>query len=39
MRALDTQIEQEAFNKANEKEIQAQSAKERALKRKEESIK
>lgn len=34
MRALDNQIEQEAFKKANEKVIEAQSAKERALQRK-----
>lgn len=34
MRALDNQIEQEAFKKANEKVIEAQSAKEKALQRK-----
>lgn len=38
MRALDAQIEQEAFNKANEKVIQAQSAKERALRSREKSM-
>lgn len=38
MRALDAKIEEEAFNKANEKVIEAQSAKERALQRKERSM-
>ena len=38
MRALDAKIEEEAFNKANEKVIEAQSAKERALRRKENNI-
>ena len=38
MRALDARIEEEAFNKANEKVIEAQSAKERALQRKERSM-
>ena len=38
MRALDVKIEQEAFNKANEKVIEAQSAKERALRRKENNL-
>ena len=38
MRALDNQIEQEAFKKANEKVIEAQSAKERALQRKENNM-
>ncbi len=38
MRTLDAKIEEEAFNKANEKVIEAQSAKERALKRKENNI-
>ena len=38
MRALDAKIEQEAFNKANEKVIEAQSAKERALRRKENNL-
>ena len=38
MRALDKQIEQEAYNKANEKVKEAQSAKEKALKRKENNM-
>lgn len=38
MRELDRQIEEKAFNKANTKVIEAQSAKERALRRKEESM-
>ena len=38
MRALDAKIEQEAFNKANEKVSEAQSAKERALKRTENNM-
>lgn len=38
MRTLDAKIEQEAFNKANEKVTEAQSAKERALRRKENNI-
>lgn len=38
MRELDRKIEEEAFNKANEKVIQAQSAKERALKAKENNM-
>ena len=38
MRALDARIEEEAFNKANEKVREAQSAKERALQRKERSM-
>ena len=38
MRTLDSQIEQEAFKKANEKVIEAQSAKERALQRKENNM-
>ena len=38
MRALDNQIEQEAFKKANEKVIEAQSAKEKALQRKENNM-
>lgn len=38
IRALDNQIEQEAFKKANEKVIEAQSAKERALQRKENNM-
>lgn len=38
MRALDAKIEEEAFNKANEKVIEAQSAKERALRRKENNL-
>ena len=38
MRALDAKIEQEAFDKANEKVIEAQSAKERALRRKENNM-
>ncbi len=38
MRALDAKIEQEAFNKANEKVIEAQSAKEKALQRKEKNM-
>lgn len=37
MRALDAKIEQEAFNKANEKVIEVQTAKERALRRKEQN--
>lgn len=38
MRTLDNQIEQEAFKKANEKVIEAQSAKEKALQRKENNM-
>ncbi len=38
MRELDRQIEEKAFNKANTKVLEAQSAKERALRRKEESM-
>ena len=38
MKSLDRQIEEEGFNKANEKVIEAQSAKERALRRKENNI-
>ena len=38
MRSLDEKIQEEAFNKANEKVIEAQSAKEKALKRKQESM-
>lgn len=38
MRTLDAKIQEEAFNKANEKVIEAQSAKERALKRKENNM-
>lgn len=38
MRTLDSQIEQEAFKKANEKVIEAQSAKEKALQRKENNM-
>ena len=38
MRTLDAQIQEEAFNKANEKVIEAQSAKERALRRKENNM-
>ena len=38
MRTLDAKIEQEAFNKANEKVTEAQSAKERALRRKENNM-
>ena len=38
MKALDAKIEQEAFNKANQKVIEAQSAKERAFQRKERSM-
>ncbi len=38
MRELDRRIEEQAFNKANEKVIEAQSAKERALRRKENSM-
>ena len=38
MRTLDQKIEEEAFNKANEKVIEAQSAKERALQRKENNM-
>lgn len=38
MKALDNQIEQEAINKANEKVMEAQSAKERALRRKERNM-
>lgn len=38
MRTLDAKIEEEAFNKANEKVIEAQSAKEKALKRKENNL-
>lgn len=38
MRTLDAKIQEEAFNKANEKVIEAQSAKEKALKRKENNL-
>ena len=38
MKTLDAKIEEEAFNKANEKVIEAQSAKERALRRKENNM-
>ena len=38
MRTLDKKIEEEAFNKANEKVIEAQSAKERALQRKQNNM-
>ena len=38
MRTLDAKIEQEAFNKANEKVIEAQSAKARALQRKQNNM-
>ena len=38
MRTLDAKIQEEAFNKANEKVIEAQSAKERALRRKENNM-
>ena len=38
MKALDEKISEDAFNKANEKVIEAQSAKERALRRKEKNI-
>ena len=38
MRALDKKIEEEAFNKANEKVKEAQSAKEKALNKKENNI-
>lgn len=38
MKALDEKIAQDAFNKANEKVIEAQSAKERVLRRKEKNI-
>ena len=38
MRTLDQKIEEEAFNKANEKVIEAQSAKERALQRKQNNM-
>lgn len=38
MKTLDAKIQEEAFNKANEKVIEAQSAKERALKRKENNM-
>ena len=38
MRNLDMKIEQEAFNKANEKVAEIQSAKERAIKRKENNL-
>ena len=38
MRALDRKIEEEAYNKANEKVKEAQSAKERALARKENNL-
>ena len=38
MKALDEKIAQDAFNKANEKVIEAQSAKERALRRKEKNM-
>ena len=38
MKALDEKIAQDAFNKANEKVIEAQSAKEKALRRKEKNM-
>lgn len=38
MRELDRRIEEEAYNKANEKVIEAQSAKARALRRKEDTM-
>lgn len=38
MKSLDAKIEEEAFNKANEKVIEAQSAKQKAVKRKEENL-
>ncbi len=38
MRELDRKIEEEGFNKANEKVIEAQSAKERALRKKENNM-
>lgn len=38
MRTLDRKIEEEAFNKANEKVTEVQSAKEKALKRKENNM-
>ena len=38
MKALDEKISEDAFNKANEKVIEAQSAKEKALRRKEKNI-
>lgn len=38
MKTLDAHIEEEAFNKANEKVIEAQSAKEKALKKKENNL-
>lgn len=38
MRELDRKIDEEGFNKANEKVIEAQSAKERALRQKEENM-
>ena len=38
MKALDEKIAEDAFNKANEKVIEAQSAKERALRRKEKNM-
>ena len=38
MRALDRKIEEEAFNKANEKVREAQSAKEKALAKKENNM-
>ena len=38
MKALDEKISEDAFNKANEKVIEAQSAKERALRRKEKNM-
>ncbi len=38
MRILDEKIEEEAFNKANEKVIEAQSAKEKALQKKENNM-
>ena len=38
MKTLDNQIEQEAINKANEKVMEAQSAKERALSRKQRNM-
>lgn len=38
MRAIDAKIEEEAFNKANEKVIEVQTAKEKALKKKEDNM-
>lgn len=38
MRELDRRIEEEAFNKANEKVVEAQTAKEKALQRKENNM-